>query len=105
MSENKKTIKRAAAISYNEDTDYAPVLAAFGAGYVDEKIIEKGEESGVPVMKDPELAAMLSQLSTGDEIPPVLYEVVANVLIFVSDMDRNYGSKIRSAPEMRTDSR
>ena len=56
-------------------------------------------------MKDPELAAMLSQLSTGDEIPPVLYEVVANVLIFVSDMDRNYGSKIRSAPEMRTDSR
>ena len=54
-------------------------------------------------MKDRELASMLSQLSIGDEIPPVLYEVVANVLIFVSDMDRKYGSKIRSVPETHPD--
>jgi flagellar biosynthesis protein len=99
MSENEKKKKRAAAISYNPETDNAPVLAAFGEGYVAEKIIERGEEAGIPVMKDPELASMLSRLSVGDEIPPELYEVVAKILVFVSDLDREYGNGIRRRRE------
>lgn len=34
------------------------------------------------------LASTLSKLQIGDMIPPELYEVVAEILVFVDDMDR-----------------
>ena len=34
------------------------------------------------------LADTLSKLKIGDAIPPELYEVVAEILVFVDDMDR-----------------
>jgi len=92
-SNNKPT--RAAAISYDPDDNDAPVLAAFGEGYVADKIIEIAKESGVPVVPDPALSAMLSKVSVGDEIPPEMYEAVAKVLAFVGEIDRRYGEKIR----------
>jgi len=70
-------------------------MAAFGEGYLAEKIISIARESGVPVLPDPSLASMLSKISVGDEISPELYEAVAKVLAFVSEMDRSYGEKIR----------
>ena len=86
---------RAAAISYDPEDHDAPVLAAFGEGYVAKKIIEIAKESGVPVLPDPSLAAMFSKISVGDEIPPEMYEAVAKVLAFVGEMDRRYGEKLR----------
>ena len=38
--------------------------------------------------KDNKLAKTLSKLEIGDMIPPELYEVVAEILVFVDDMDR-----------------
>ena len=85
---------RAAAISYDPNDHDAPVLAAFGEGYVATKIIEIAKESGVPVLPDPGLVSTLSKISVGDEIPPEMYEAVAKVLAFVGEMDRRYGEKI-----------
>lgn len=53
-----------------------------------DKIIEKAKESNVPLYKDNKLAGTLSKLKIGDMIPPELYEVVAEILVFVDDMDR-----------------
>ncbi|MDR0951715.1 MAG: EscU/YscU/HrcU family type III secretion system export apparatus switch protein [Oscillospiraceae bacterium] len=89
---NRKNIKRAAAIKYEPGADEAPVLAAFGEGYVAEKIVSVAKQSGVKVVEDPSLASMLSKMSVGDQIPEELYEVVARVLIFVSDVDKKYGA-------------
>ncbi|MDR1117343.1 MAG: EscU/YscU/HrcU family type III secretion system export apparatus switch protein [Oscillospiraceae bacterium] len=97
MGKSDKRGKRAAAIKYDPADHSAPVLAAFGEGFVAEKIIEAAEEAGVPVMPDPDLASMLARLSIGDEIPPSLYEVVAKVLLFVSELDRDYGDKLRKS--------
>jgi len=88
---------RAAAISYDPADNDAPVLAAFGEGYVASKIIEIARESGVPVLPDPSLTSMLSKISVGDEIPPEMYEAVAKILAFVGEMDRRFGEKMRSA--------
>ena len=33
---------------------------------------------------------ILNLLNIGDEIPPELYEVVAKILVFVSDMDGRF---------------
>ena len=52
-----------------------------------EILAEKGKEAGVPVHKDDKLASTLSKLEIGDMIPPELYEVVAEILIFVDAMD------------------
>ena len=53
-----------------------------------ERIIEKGKEGNVPLYKDNKLAKTLSKLEIGDAIPPELYDVVAEILVFVDDMDR-----------------
>ena len=53
-----------------------------------EKIIEKAKEADVPVHKDDRLAQSLSKLEIGDYIPKELYQVVAEVLLFVDRMDR-----------------
>lgn len=79
--------KTAVAIAY-EPGDRAPKILATGKGQVAEKIIEKAKESDVPLYKDNKLADTLSKLQIGDMIPPELYEVVAEILVFVDDMDR-----------------
>lgn len=85
--EEKKKDKTAVAVSY-EPGEAAPKILATGKGLIAEKIIEKAEENNVPLYKDNKLADTLSRLEIGDMIPPELYEAVAEVLVFVDDMDR-----------------
>ena len=79
--------KTAVAISY-EPGEAAPKMLATGKSKVAEKIIETAKENKVPTYKDNKLASTLSKLQIGDMIPPELYEVVAEILVFVDDMDR-----------------
>ena len=95
MEENGKKVTRAAAISYDPAENDVPILAAFGEGFLAQKIISIAKESGVPVLPDPGLTSMLSKLSVGDEISPELYEAVAKVLAFVGEIDRGYGEKLK----------
>ena len=88
MNENQdKKIKQAIALEYNPEED-APKVVASGRGLWAEKIIEKAKESNVPVHRDDKLADTLSRLEIGEMIPPELYEVVAEILIFVDSMDK-----------------
>ena len=79
--------KTAVALGY-EKGETAPKILATGIGHMADKIIEKAEESKVPIHKDDKLADTLSKLEIGDAIPPELYDVVAEILVFVSDMDK-----------------
>lgn len=87
MAEKKDKEKTAVALAYVPG-ERAPKILATGKGKVAEKIIEVAEENDVPQYEDSELAATLSKLEIGEMIPPELYEVVAEILVFVSDMDR-----------------
>lgn len=87
---NKKKIKQAIALEYDVE-DNAPKVIASGRGIVAERIIERAKENAVPVHKDDKLADTLSRLEIGDMIPPELYEVVAEVLVFVDAMDKLKG--------------
>jgi flagellar biosynthesis protein len=82
--------KTAVAISY-EPNDDAPRVIASGKGYLAERIIEKAKETDIPLHKDEQLAGTLSKLDIGAAIPPELYEVVAEILVFVDKMDRIKG--------------
>lgn len=86
QNENKKT-KTAVALSYDPSDD-APRVVASGKGELAEKILQKAKEADVPVHRDDSLADTLSKLDIGEAIPPELYEVVAEILLFVDRMDK-----------------
>ena len=83
----KKKVKTAVAVAY-EPGDKAPKILASGKGEIAEKIIEKAKETDIPFYKDNKRAETLSKLEIGDTIPPELYEVVAEILVFVDAMDK-----------------
>ena len=60
----------------------APKVTAKGEGLLAEKIIETARECGIPMYDDPQLAALLSRLELGDEIPETLYLAVARIIAF-----------------------
>lgn len=78
--------KTAVALSF-EPNDEAPKIIASGRGLLADRIIEKAKDNQVPVHKDEKLANTLSKLDIGDYIPKELYQVVAEVLVFVDKMD------------------
>ena len=94
--DKKPKVKQAIAREYDPG-DVAPKVIASGRGALAEKIIEKAKESDVPLHQDSKLAGTLSKLEIGDYIPPELYEVVAEILVFVDEMEKMKGkvSKIR----------
>ncbi len=87
MKEENLKNKKAVAIKYNTSM-HAPKVVAKGSGYVAEKIVENAKENNVVVYEDKALVEELEKIDLGLNIPPHLYEVVAQVLIFVSNLDK-----------------
>ena len=87
MEEKKEKKKIAVALKYDID-DEAPRVIATGKGILAEKILDKANQSDVPIYEDDTLAKTLSKLELGDAIPPELYGIVAEVLVFVDKMDK-----------------
>lgn len=85
--DEKQKQLQAVAIKY-EPGEVAPKIIATGKGKVAEKIIETATDAGVAVHEDSKLADTLSKLDIGEYIPPELYEVVAEILVFVDDMEK-----------------
>lgn len=88
MADEKKKIKTAVALGYDPSEDGAPKVIASGKGALADKIIEQANENKIPVHQDDKLADTLSRLEIGEMIPPELYEVVAEILVFVDAMDK-----------------
>lgn len=86
----KKKRKQAIAIQYNPG-EVAPKILASGTGVIAERIIDKAKEADVPLYEDGKLADTLSKLEIGDYIPPELYSVVAEILVFVDRLDKIKG--------------
>ncbi|HHV13860.1 MAG TPA: flagellar biosynthesis protein FlhB [Clostridiales bacterium] len=83
---NQEKSKTAVALSYDPE-DAAPKVIASGKGFLADRIIERAKEQDIPLHRDEKLASSLSKIEIGDMIPPELYEVVAEVLLFVDKMD------------------
>lgn len=88
--ERERRLKTAVALSYDPE-EVAPKIIASGKGYLAEKILAGAKEHDIPTHQDSRLAETLSKLDIGDYIPPELYEVVAEVLLYVDKMDRIKG--------------
>lgn len=83
--------KKAVALKYTDSQDslQAPQVIAKGKGEIARRIIKLAEENGVVLYEDSDLVESLSQLNLMQEIPPRLYDAVAEVLAFVYRMNQN----------------
>ena len=79
--------KKAVAIQYDA-SEIAPKVLAKGLGLVAEKIVEKGKSGDIAVHEDALLVEDLTRLDIGEHIPPELYTAVAQVLVFINELDR-----------------
>lgn len=87
MSEfNKILNQKAVALSYDAQTDKAPVIVASGKGHLAERIVELACENDVPVYEDNSLTNILSQMELGSEIPTELYQMVVDIYVYFLNM-------------------
>ncbi len=71
----------AVAVKYDADVNAAPVVLAKGEEYVAQKIKEVARENNIEIVENKPLARMLyHNVDIGAEIPPELYQAVAEVL-------------------------
>ncbi|MDR1639582.1 MAG: flagellar biosynthesis protein FlhB [Clostridiales bacterium] len=77
----------ACALEYDREGGGAPIVTAKGMDHLARRIKDAAKAAGVFVHEDKELArALYSMVEVGDEIPPELYQAVAEILAFVYRM-------------------
>ena len=89
-SKKKKQPQKAVSLQYQAGKDPAPKVTAKGQGLVAERIIALAREHQIPIKEDPDLVQVLSQVSVNQEIPPSIYQMVAELLAFVYKLNKEY---------------
>lgn len=83
----RERMKQAVALEYDVEKDQAPKITATGQGIAAENMLKVAEKSEVPIHFDERLVKELIQFKVGTEIPPELYEIVSQILIFIEGID------------------
>ncbi|GAA3905285.1 EscU/YscU/HrcU family type III secretion system export apparatus switch protein [Halomonas cibimaris] len=83
MSEEQR--RRAVALAY-QGQDNAPRVVAKGYGELAERIMSEAQRQGIYVHDAPEIVALLMQLNIDEEIPASLYQVIAELLVWVFEL-------------------
>jgi flagellar biosynthesis protein len=79
MTDSDKN-KTATALQYQGKQ--APTITAKGHGELADDIIALARQHGILVHQDDQLSQLLSQLQLGEQIPPQLYVVIAELIAF-----------------------
>ena len=88
MSKRIKIQRKAVALHYDRDQDFAPRLVAKGQERVAEKILDLARKHNVPIHCDHDLVEVLSQLDLEEMIPKEVFVIVAEILAFVYGLGR-----------------
>ena len=80
---NHELPRQTVALRYAPKRDGAPKLVAKGRGYLADKILELARLHNIPIRQDKNLVQILSRLDLEEEIPPEVYQAVAEVLAFI----------------------
>ena len=73
-------IEQALALFYDGGSE--PLISERRFGEQANELVNLALEAGIPIYENPELLEQLSSLSIGDNIPPELYRLVAEILAF-----------------------
>jgi len=104
-SNNKNRPQKAISLKYKAGKDPAPKVTAKGQGLVAERIIALAKKHQIPIKEDPDLVQILSQVTVNKEIPPAIYQMVAELLAFMYKLNKEYKpiqTKIMANPSPKT---
>lgn len=93
MSDDKKGIKEAVALRYDRNKEEAPRVVAKGKGFVAEQLLAIAQKNAVPVYQNQTVTQLLMAVELDREIPPELYQAVANILAYIYRLDGRAGEK------------
>ena len=80
----------AVAIKYDSKQNSAPVVVEKGENFLAQRIKEVAKENHIEIVENKPLARMLyANVDVGQEVPPELYQAVAEVLAFVYSLREN----------------
>ncbi len=81
-------MKKAAALKYNQNTQIAPELIAKGEGEVAQKILSLAKEHDISIFENKALVDSLLNLELHQEIPPRLYQAVAELFSWLMKVEQ-----------------
>lgn len=94
MPDDKRPMqKEAVAIRYDRGKEDAPRVIAKGKGFVAEQLLAIAKKHAVPVYQNQSVAQLLMAVELDREIPPELYQAVANVLAYVYRLEGRAAEK------------
>lgn len=93
MEETRPQRPQAVALTYHSEKDAAPKVVAKGSGLVADHIINLAKENAVPIYKNKTLTGMLMAVELDREIPPELYQAIAEVLAHIYRLNQIMGRK------------
>lgn len=76
-------MNKTVALKYEPELDVAPRILAKGEGEVGKYILELAKKNSIPIYKNDKLLESLYRLRQNQEIPPELYQIVAEIFSFV----------------------
>lgn len=82
---------RQQAVALRYDTqDAAPKVVAKAYGTLAESIIRTAKEHGLYIHESPELLSLLMQVDLDQQIPPQLYQVIAELLAWLYALEQSH---------------
>jgi len=78
----RRPLQSAVALAYRQG-EAAPKVVAKGRGLVAEQIIAVAAEHGVYIHESKELVSLLMEVDLDQQIPPLLYRVIAELLAWL----------------------
>ncbi len=80
-------LQEAVALRYDKDWENAPRVVAKGRGFVAQQLLAIAKRHAVPTYQNQSVTQLLMAVELDREIPPELYQAVANVLAYVYRLD------------------
>ncbi|MBW6510116.1 MAG: EscU/YscU/HrcU family type III secretion system export apparatus switch protein [Desulfuromonadales bacterium] len=82
---------RAIALHYDHKPLATPKVVAAGQGDLAQRIIAAAKAAGVDIVEDPDLLEVLGRVPVGEDIPPELFQAVAEILAFLYRVNGRFG--------------
>lgn len=98
--EVRKPLQQAVALAYQQG-EAAPKVVAKGRGLVAEQIIGVAMEAGVHIHESKELVSLLMDVDLDQQIPPMLYRTIAELLawLYYIEQAQKSGLPLPPAPD------
>jgi len=82
--------KSAVSLQYKKGVNIAPRVTAKGQGWIADNIIKLAKDRNIPIREDRDLVNLLSEVDVGNEVPESLYKVVAELLAWVYQLNKDF---------------